>query len=151
MDVQQRWEHQKWTLHRVLDPACRGFASPVKKCAHSCGDRCLETGCQSVARPDGYRSTTVRCRVMFVRRWQREWRYSPGPTRGLLPMRRRQAPVAGAPLPHHSGARLGIRGAKTKPPRTQIKRSEKAELRKAEAASAPRAETNTAGRCTVLR
>ena len=62
--------HQKWTLHRMLDPACRGFALPVKKGAHSCGDRCVKTGCQSVARPDGYRSKTVSCRVMFVRRWQ---------------------------------------------------------------------------------
>ena len=112
-------------LLRVLDPACRGFAPPVEKCAHACGDRCLETGCQSVARPDGYRSKTVSCRVMFVRRWQREWRYSPGPTRGLLPKRRRQAPVAGAPQPHHTGARPGIRGAKAKPPRTQIKKPEK--------------------------
>ena len=117
--------HQKCTLHRVLDPAWRGFALPVKKGAHSCGDRCVKTGCQSVARPDGYRSKTVSCRVMFVRRWQREWRYSPDPTRGLLPQRRRQAPVAGAPQPHHTGARPGIRGAKAKPPRTQIKKSEK--------------------------
>ena len=54
--------HQKWTLHRMLDPACRGFALPVKKGAHSCGDRCVKTGCHSVARPDGYRSKTVSCR-----------------------------------------------------------------------------------------
>ena len=88
--------HHKWTLHRMLDPACRGYAPPVKKCAHACGNLCLETGYQRVARPDGYRSKTVSCRVMVVRSWQREWRYSPGPTRGLLPVRRRLAPTAGS-------------------------------------------------------
>ena len=51
---------------------------------------------QKFQTPACHLSGAISIRIKFDRRWHREWRYSPGLTRGLLPIRRRLAPAAGA-------------------------------------------------------
>ena len=61
----------------------------------------------SKRKPKEWRQKQRASEEKFGRRWHREWRYSPGPKRGLLPTGRRLAPAAGAPPtgPHRGAAR----------------------------------------------
>ena len=82
-----------------LEPDWRGNVLPVQKeptpaChqGRSAGPK-ARTIKWIEARGEAARAISIRKK--WDRRWHREWRYSPGLSRGLLPIQRRLAPAAG--------------------------------------------------------